>query len=73
MIDKPSSKDKPILTVEKKLLLTKFEAAAYSNIGINKLEDMLRSPNCPFVLYIGTKKLIKRKEFEEFISRQTII
>lgn len=73
MTEKPSSKDKPTLTVEKKLLLTKFEAAAYSNIGINKLEDMLRSPNCPFVLYIGTKKLIKRKEFEEFISQRTVI
>lgn len=73
MTEKQSSKEKPTLTVEKKLLLTKFEAAAYSNIGINKLEDMLRSPNCPFVLYIGAKKLIKRKEFEEFISQKTVI
>lgn len=73
MTEKPSSRDKPVLTVEKKLLLTKAEAAAYSNIGINKLEDMLHAPNCPFVLYIGTKKLIKRKEFEEFISQKTVI
>lgn len=73
MTGKPGGKDKPALTVEKKLLLTKFEAAAYSNIGINKLEDMLRAPNCPFVLYIGTKKLIKRREFEEFISQRTVI
>lgn len=68
-----SRKDKPTLTVEKKLLLTKFEAAAYSNIGINKLEDMLRSPNCSFALYIDTKKLVKRKEFEESISQKTVI
>ena len=73
MTEKSGGKDKPTLTVEKKLLLTKFEAAAYSNIGINKLEDMLRAPNCPFVLYIGTKKLIKRREFEEFISKKTVI
>ena len=24
-------------------------------------------PNCPFVLFVGTKKLVKRKEFEEYI------
>lgn len=39
-----------------------------SNIGINKLESLLRSPRCPFVLYVGKKKLVKRKEFEKFIT-----
>ena len=56
-----------------KMALTAREAAEYSNIGINKIEAMLRTPNCPFVLYIGTKKLVKRKEFEEYISQKTVI
>ena len=51
-----------------KVMLTKEEAAAYSHVGINKLEELLKIPNCPFVMYIGKKKLIKRKEFEKFIS-----
>ena len=51
-----------------KMLLTIREAAEYSNIGINKIDAMLRQPNCPFVLIIGTRRLIKRKEFEQFIS-----
>ena len=51
-----------------KVALTKEEAAAYSNIGVNKLEELLKNPCCPFVLYVGRKKLIKRKEFETFIS-----
>ena len=51
-----------------KMLLTIREAAEYSNIGINKIDAMLRQPNCPFVLYIGTRRLVKRKEFEEYIS-----
>ena len=38
-----------------KMTLTIKEAAEYSNIGINKIDSMLRSPNCPFVLYVGTK------------------
>ncbi|MFQ7672494.1 MAG: excisionase, partial [Clostridium sp.] len=36
----------------------------------NKLEEMLKVPNCPFVLYVGKKKLIKRREFEEYLSEQ---
>ena len=56
-----------------KMTLTIREAADYSNIGINKIESLLRVPNCPFVLYVGTKKLVKRKEFEEFISKKTVI
>ena len=73
MAEKPCDKDNPLLTVEKKLLLTKFEAAAYSNIGINKIDSLLRTPNCPFVLYVGSKKLVKRKEFEQFISKKSVI
>ena len=45
----------------------------YSNIGINKIDSMLRTPNCPFVLFVGTKKLVKRKEFEQFISEKLVI
>ena len=56
-----------------KVTLTIREAAEYSNIGINKIDSLLRTPNCPFVLYIGTKKLVKRKEFEEFLSQRLII
>lgn len=56
------------IPVWKKLAITKEEAAEYSHIGINKLEELLKLPNCPFVLYVGKKKLIKRKEFEQFIS-----
>lgn len=59
--------------IDKKLALTKQEAAAYSNIGINKIESMLRTPNCPFALHVGTKKLVKRKEFEEYISNAFVI
>jgi hypothetical protein len=36
-------------------------------------EGMLRAPKCPFVLFVGTKKLVKRKEFEQFISEKLVI
>lgn len=36
-------------------------------------EEMLKQPNCPFVLYVGTRKLVKRKEFEEYIRHELTI
>ena len=56
-----------------KVTLTIREAAEYSNIGINKIDSLLRAPNCPFVLYVGIKKLVKRNKFEEFLSQRLII
>lgn len=50
-----------------KAALTIDEAAAYSNIGRNQLRWMISAPECPFVLTIGKKKLIKRELFDEFI------
>ena len=41
------------IPIYKKLTLTIREAAEYSNIGINKIDSMLKQPNCPFVLYVG--------------------
>ena len=61
------------LPIDRKMLLSIREAAEYSNIGINKIDEMLKQPNCPFVLYVGTKKLVKRKAFEEFIEGRVAI
>ena len=64
-----------ILTVpiHLKMTLTARETAEYSSIGINKIDSMLRVPNCPFVFFVGTKKLVKRREFEEYISQKLVI
>ena len=59
--------------IKDKVTLTIREAAEFSNIGINRLDSLLRKPNCPFVLFVGTKKLVKRKAFEDFIQKTLII
>ena len=66
-------KTKEAIPISQKVTLTIKEAAEYSNIGINKLESLLRSPRCPFVLYVGKKKLVKRKAFEDYIADQVEI
>lgn len=56
------------VSICEKVNLTIKEAAEYSNIGENKLYKLVKNPKCPFVLFVGNKRLIKRKEFEKFIS-----
>ena len=56
--------------IENKMLLTVNEAAEYSNIGTSKIREMANRARCPFVFHNGSRVLIKRKEFESFISNQ---
>ena len=59
-------KDRPIW---EKSHLTLEEAAAYSGIGINRIRTLSDKDNCDFVLWVGSKRLIKRKKFDEYCER----
>ena len=65
--------DPESVPIHLKLTLSIKEASEYSNIGINKIDAMLKQPHCPFVLYVGSKKWVKRKEFEVCIRSKRII
>lgn len=52
-----------------KINLTVKEAAEYSNIGINRIDNMLNNPMCTFVLHVGRRRLVKRKEFEKYLEK----
>lgn len=49
--------------------LTIDEAAEYSGIGRNKLRQLSDDDKCPFVLWVGSKRLIKRRELDAYMSR----
>ena len=53
----------------KKAILQLEEAAAYSGIGINELRQLTNDEDCEFVLWLGTKRLIKRRKFDEYIEK----
>lgn len=48
--------------------LTLEEAAAYSGIGINKLRAISNEENCKFVLWVGSKRLLKRKLLDQYLE-----
>lgn len=49
--------------------LTLEEAAAYSGIGINKLREITNAECCQFVLWVGTKRLIKRRLLDKYLEQ----
>ena len=54
--------------------LTIEQASEYSNIGENTLRQYIKdNPNERFILYVGKKILIKRKEFIESNSSTFIV
>lgn len=52
-----------------KVTLTLDEATAFSGLGRDKLIDLADNPDCDFVLWIGRKRLYKRKKLEEFLEK----
>lgn len=56
-----------------KVNLTIEEAARYSGIGTNRLRELTNEKDCKFVLFIGTKRLIKRKQFEKFLETVSVL
>ena len=56
------------VTIWEKSNLTLEEAAAYSGVGINKLREITNNERCGFVLWVGTKRLIKRKLLDKYLE-----
>lgn len=70
MLDKDSIEyPVPFVPIENKLTMTIDEAVAYTGIGRDKLRVMTSQDDCPFVLWVGNRRLIKRKALEEYIER----
>lgn len=52
----------------KKITLTVDEAVAYSGIGEGKIRSLLAEQGCPFALFIGNRRLVKREAFEKYLN-----
>lgn len=70
MSDKQLKSNMSSVSIWKKMNLTVEEASEYSGIGTSKIKELSNCEDCPFVLWNGAKRLIKRKQFEEYLSSQ---
>lgn len=60
---------KNIVPIWEKTNLTLNEAAEYTGIGINKLREMSNNDNCEFVLWVGNKRMIKRRQIDKYLAK----
>lgn len=63
-----SKKSKVEVPISEKCLLTLEEAAAYTGIGICKLREMSNDERCDFVLWNGTKRMLKKDKLKAYLE-----
>lgn len=59
--------------IPEKAMLTIEETTALTNIGRDKIKELLNNNDCNFSLKVGTKTLIKRERFIDYITKRTVI
>ena len=69
-MDRRIKKESPLW---EKSNLTIEEAALYSGIGQTKLRELTDHKDCPFVLWNGTKRLIKRRRLDEYTDHVSVL
>ncbi len=63
-------KDNPLyVPIWEKSNLTIEEAVSYSGIGRDKIKEISNDDRCPFVLWVGSRRLIKRRQFDAYIDK----
>jgi excisionase family DNA binding protein len=63
------SKEKYDIPLYRKPFLSIEEAVTYTGIGRDKLYELTNPEDCPFVLWIGNRRMIKRRVFDEYIEK----
>lgn len=64
------NKKQALVPVWERSNLTLEEAAAYFNIGINRIRELANENEDIFVLWVGSRRMIKRKKFEKFLEEK---
>lgn len=57
------------IPIRHKANLTIDEAIIYTGIRKKKLYEMTSREDCPFVLWVGNRRVIKRQLFDKYIMK----
>ena len=53
-----------LVPVWERATITLEEAAAYTGIGVRKLREM----TCDYVMWVGNRRMIKRRKLDEYLE-----
>lgn len=59
--------------IYQKSTLTIAETTALTNIGRDKIKELMKNNDCNFYVKVGTKTLIKREMFIDYINKKSVI
>lgn len=71
--DKTTCGKKREVPIWERSLLTINEAADYTGIGINKLRSLANKRNSNLIIWVGSKKMFKRKKLDEYLDNAVSI
>lgn len=54
-------------------LLTINEASDYTGVGINRLRSLTSNRNCELVIWVGNRRMFKRKKLDEYLENASSI
>ncbi len=54
-------------------LLTINEASDYTGIGMNRLRSLTSKRDCDLVIFVGNRRMFKRKKLDKFLENATTI
>lgn len=63
----------PLVPISEKYLLTIREASAYFNLGIKHLRRLAEQNTDSFSIYNGSRYMIIRPKFEEFLAESSSV
>ena len=69
----PEQQKEPLVPIKEKYMLTLKESAAYFNINEKRIRRLLDDHPGELGLFNGTKVLVNRAKFEEFLSGTSAI
>lgn len=60
---------RPEIPIWNRSSLTIDEAAEYSGVGRSRLRQLTSREDCPFVLWVGGKRLIRREKLDQYLDK----
>lgn len=67
-------KEKIEVPVHQKVLISVYEAMALTGLGEHRIRRIIKeNPKEKFIVHVGTKWLIKRELFIQFLNERTVV
>ncbi len=72
-MEENNKQERIVVPLSEKYLLTIPEAAKYTGIGVNRMRRLANKRNSKLIIWVGARKMFKRKMLDEYLKTATTI